>query len=172
METWMKHDLYHLNNEVLWWHDLIHDNMSSRDIRDIRDMTSRHDFISTKFYIWLLLYVAVSELKRWFYYCFTRYLCQEIHYSYRRLRDLNAWPWNRRSRHGLRDFCYLCLYSSYSDDFIRCFVRFSGHGIHSNYCQLRDLNAWPWIWRSRHGLRDFGYLWLYSSYSDDFFVVS
>ena len=53
-----------------------------------------------------------------------------------------------------------------------CFVRFSGHGIHSNYCQLRDLNAWPWIWRSRHGLRDFGYLCLYSSYSDDFFVVS
>ena len=53
-----------------------------------------------------------------------------------------------------------------------CFVRISGHEIHSNYCQLRDLNAWPWIWRSRHGLHDFGYLCLYSSYSDDFFVVS
>ena len=53
-----------------------------------------------------------------------------------------------------------------------CFVMFSGHWIHSNYCQLCDLNAWPWIWRSRHGLRDLGYLCLYSSYSDDFFVVS
>ena len=159
METWMKHDLYHLNNEVLWWHDLIHDNMSSRDIRD---MSSRHDFMSTKFYIWLLLYVAVSELKRWFYYCSTRYLCHEIHYSYRRLRDLNAWPWNRRSRHGLRDFCYLWSWTTrlwlsllvfvLQQWFFRCFVRFSGHGIHSNYCQLRDLNAWPWIWRLRHGL--------------------
>ena len=55
--------------------------------------------------------------------------------------------------------------------FFRCFVKFSGHGIHSNYCQLRGLNAWPGIRRSRHGLRDFGYLCLYSSYSDDFFVV-
>ena len=25
-----------------------------------------------------------------------------------------------------------------------CFVRFLVQGIHSNYCQLRDLHAWPW----------------------------
>ena len=43
MENWMKHELYHFNNELLWWHDVIHDNMSSRDIFD---MTSRHDFMS------------------------------------------------------------------------------------------------------------------------------
>ena len=36
--------------------------------------------------------------------------------------------------------------------FFRCFVRVLGHGIQSNYCQLRDLNAWPWILRLRHGL--------------------
>ena len=32
---------------------------------------SMHDFISIKLNIWLLLYVAVSELERWFYFCFT-----------------------------------------------------------------------------------------------------
>ena len=25
-----------------------------------------------------------------------------------------------------------------------CFVRFLVQGLHSNYCQLRDLHAWPW----------------------------
>ena len=118
MENWIKHELFHLNNEILWWHDVIHDNMSSHDIRD---MTSRHDFISIKLDIWLLLNVAVSELERWFYFCFKRYWGQEIHSNYRRLRDLHAclhaWPWNWRSRHGLRDFCYFCLYTSYRDDF-------------------------------------------------------
>ena len=67
MENWIKHELYHLNNEVLWWHDVTHDNMSSYDICD---MTSMHDLISIKLNIWLLLYVAVSELERWFYFCF------------------------------------------------------------------------------------------------------
>ena len=118
MENWIKHELFHSNNEVSWWHDMTHDNMSSHDIRH---MTSRHDFISIKFDIWLLLYVAVSELERWFYFCFARYLGREIHSNYRRLGDLHAcihaWPWNWRSRHGLRDLCYLCLYLSYRDDF-------------------------------------------------------
>ena len=66
-------------------------------------MTSRHDFISIKLDIWLLLYVAVSELERWFDLCFARYLGKEIHSDYRGLRNLHAWPWNWRSRHGLRD---------------------------------------------------------------------
>ena len=69
MENWIKHELYHLNNEILWWHDVTHDTMSSHDIRD---MTSMHDFISIRLNIWLLLYVAVSELERWFYFCFAR----------------------------------------------------------------------------------------------------
>ena len=119
MENWIKHELFHSNNEVSWWHDMTHDNMSSHDIRH---MTSRHDFMSIKFDIWLLLYVAVSELERWFYFCFAQYLGREIHSYYRRLGDLHAcihaWPWNWRSRHGLRDLCYLCLYLSYRDDFL------------------------------------------------------
>ena len=67
MENWIKHELFHSNNEVSWWHDMTHDNMSSHDIRH---MTSRHDFMNIKFDIWLLLYVAVSESERWFYLCF------------------------------------------------------------------------------------------------------
>ena len=35
---------------------------------------------------------------------------------------------------------------------IFCFVRFSGRGIHSDYCHLRDHHVWPWNVRSRHGL--------------------
>ena len=49
-------------------------------------------------------------------------------------------PWNCRSRYGLRDFCHFCLYLSYRDDCFFCFVRFLVQGIHSNYCQLRDLH--------------------------------
>ena len=119
MENWMKHELFHLNNDLSWWHDMIHDNMSSHDIRH---MTSRHDFMSIKFDIWLLLDVAVSELERWFYFCFARYLGREIHSYYRRLGYLHAcihaWLWNWRSRHSLRDLSYLCLYSSYRNDFL------------------------------------------------------
>ena len=81
---------------------------------DIRDMTARHDFISIKLdIIWLLLYVAVSELERWFYICLARYLRQGIHSNNRRLRDLHAClqrdPETEGSRHVLRDFCYFCL---------------------------------------------------------------
>ena len=36
---------------------------------------------------------------------------------------------------------------------IFCFVRFSGQGIHSDYCHLRDHHMWPWNVRSRHHLR-------------------
>ena len=51
-----------------------------------------------------------------------------------------------------------------------CFLCFLGQESHSNYCQLRDLYAWPWNWRSRHGLRDFCYLCLYLSYRIEFFL--
>ena len=47
MKNWIKHELFHLNNEISWWHDMTHDNMSSHDICH---MTSRHDFISIKFW--------------------------------------------------------------------------------------------------------------------------
>ena len=33
---------------------------------------------------------------------------------------------------------------------IFCFVRFSGQGIHFDYCHLRDHHVWPWNVRSRH----------------------
>ena len=33
MENWIKHELFHSNNEVSWWLDMTHDNMSSHDIR-------------------------------------------------------------------------------------------------------------------------------------------
>ena len=57
-----------------------------------------------------------------------------------------------------------------------CFVRFLVQGIHSNYCQLRDLHAWSWkpkitsLSRSRHGLHDFCFFCLYLSYRDDCFL--
>ena len=169
MENWIKHELFHLNNEISWWHDMTHDNMSSLEIRH---MTSRHDFIGIKFDILLFLYVAVSELERWFYFCFALYLGREIHSNYRRLRDLHAWPWNWMSRHGLRDICHFCLYLCYRKDFF-CFVTFLGQGIHSNYCHPRDIYVWPWNSRSRHGLRDICYFWpLVCVIPQWFFVLS
>ena len=41
---------------------------------------------------------------------FIRFLDLEIHSNYHRSHDLYVWPWNWRSRHGLRDFCYFCLF--------------------------------------------------------------
>ena len=150
---------------------MTHGNMSSHDIRH---MTSRHDFMSIKFDIWLLLYVAVSEPERWFYFCFARYSGREIHSYYRRLGDLHAcihgWPWNWRSRHDLRDLCYLCLYFFYHDNF-SCFVRILGQEIHSKYRRLRDLHARPWNWMLRHGLRDICHFCLYLCYRKYFFVL-
>ena len=67
-------------------------------------------------------------IERWFYFCFARYLGREIHSNYRRLGDLyaciKAWPWNWRSRHGLHDLCYLCLYLSYRDDLFVVLYKF------------------------------------------------
>ena len=51
-----------------------------------------------------------------------------------------------------------------------CFVMILDHKIHSNYRRLRDFNAWPWNWMSRHGLRDICYSGLYLCYRKDFFV--
>ena len=108
-----------LNNEILWRHDVTHDNMSSHDIRG---MTSMHDFISIKLDIWLLLYMSVyrvSELERWFYFCFARYLGREIQHS-----KLSPFACPSRvtlklkvTSRSIREFCYLCLYSSYRDEF-------------------------------------------------------
>ena len=156
MENWIKHELYHLNNEILWWHDVTHDNMSSHDIRD---MTSRHDVISIKLDIWLFLYVAVSELERWFYFCFARYLGPEIHSYY----QLFAWPARVTLKLKVSSWSTWLLLSLLVQCicptamiFCCCFVRFLGHGIHSNYCHMRDSYVWPWNSRSRHGLRDLG----------------
>ena len=90
------------------------------------------------------LSLLVFFLPRWFLCCFVWFLGLGIHSNYRRSHDHHAWSWNWRSRHGLRDFCYFCLYLSYRDDCFFCFVRILVQGIHSNYCQLRDLHAWPW----------------------------
>ena len=170
MENWIKHELFHLNNKISWWYDMTHDNMSSHNICH---MTSRHDFIRIKYDIWLLQYVAVSELERWFYFHFARYLGRKIHSNYRRLGDFQeciyAWPWNWKSRHGLRELFCLCLYLSYRDDFF-CFVMILGQKLHSNYRRLRGPHAWPWNWMSRHGLRDICHFCLYLCYRNDFFV--
>ena len=42
MEQWIKHKLYHLKSEILWWHDVTHDNMSSHHIRDITSRLHEH----------------------------------------------------------------------------------------------------------------------------------
>ena len=102
--------------------------------------------MSIKFDIWLLVYVAVSKLERWFYFRFARYLGLEIHFYYRRLGDLHtcihAWPWNWP--------LLSLLVFDLSQWFFCCFVRILGQEIHSNYRRSRDLNAWPWNWMSRH----------------------
>ena len=106
--------------------------------------------------------VAVRELERWFYFCFARYLGREIHSDYRRLGDLHAcihaWPWKWRSRHGLRWPLLSLLVFVLPRWFFCCFIRISGQEIHYNYRRLRGLHAWPWNWRSRHGLRDMSIL--------------
>ena len=62
-------------------------------------------------------FLVVAVLERWTFFCFLCFLGQESHSNYCQLRDLYVWPWNWRSRHGLRDFCYLCLYLSYRIEF-------------------------------------------------------
>ena len=104
-----------------------------------RDLETEGHVIVYVTFLSLLVFI----LPRWFLCCFVRMLGLGIHSNYRRSRDHHAWFWNWRSRHGLRDFCYFCLYLSYWDE-IFCFVRLLVQGIHSNYCQLRDLHAWPW----------------------------
>ena len=41
------------------------------------------------------------------------------------------------------------------------FPRSSGQGIHSNFCQSRDLHVCSWNWSSRHGQRELCYFCLY-----------
>ena len=42
---------------------------------------------------WLLLFLLVFVRSRWLFFCFVRFLVQEIHSNYCQLRDLHAWPW-------------------------------------------------------------------------------
>ena len=88
------------------------------------------------------------------FFAIERILGHGIHSNYCHLRDSHVWPWNSRTRHGLPDVCYFWLYVSYRDDFFCIFFKFSGQGIHYNYCHSRDHHVWPWNARSGHGLRD------------------
>ena len=80
MENWIKHELLHLKNEISWWHDMTHDNMSSHDIRHMTSCMCPTTMI----------------------FCFVRFSGQRIHSDYCHLRDHHECPWNVRSRHGLR----------------------------------------------------------------------
>ena len=104
------------------------------------------------------------------FYCFVRFLDQGIHSNYCHSRDSYVWlylpwlyllyftyllylPWNSRSCHGLTWHLLFLGTCMCPTAMIFCFVRFSGQGIYSDYCHLRDHHVWPWNVRSRHGLR-------------------
>ena len=118
MDNWMKHELFDLSNRTSWWHDSWQYVFTWHTSHDVKAWLYKHK-------IWHLtssIYVPMSELELWFYFCFARYPGPKIHSDYRRLSDLHAcnhaWPWSWRSRHGLRDLCYLCLYLSYHEGFL------------------------------------------------------
>ena len=112
MENWMKHELYHLNNEILWWHDSWQYVITWHTWQHVKAWLHKH------WVGYLTSFVAVSELDWWFYFCFARHFGRKIHYKYRRLHDLHAWkhawPWNWRSRHGLQRSCSSSLSTSTS----------------------------------------------------------
>ena len=136
----------------------------SRDTDDVID-ESKASYFKAWF---LILVVAVLELC--IFCCFLGFLGQKSHHNYCQLRDLHAWPWNWRSRYGLRDFFIsACIYPTAM--IFMLFREFSGLRIPSNYRRSRDHHAWPKNWRSRHGLRDNCYLGLYLSYRDDCFFL-
>ena len=87
------------------------------------------------------------------FFCFATFLGQGIHSNYCHSRYFYVWPWNSRSRHGLRDICYFWPLVCVIPQWFFCFVRFSDQGIHSDYCHLRDHHEWPWNVKSRRGLR-------------------
>ena len=62
-------------------------------------------------YVTCVISVCIDfVLSRWTFCCFVRILGQGIYSDYCNLGDSVIWPWNSRSRHGLRDLCYFCLY--------------------------------------------------------------
>ena len=95
--------------------------------------------------------MRVFVLPRWFCCCFIRFSGHGIHSNYRRLRDLHAWPWNWKSRKGLRDLCYFCLYLSNRVEFFPTIA----------ICMI--------FTRSRHGLRVVCYFCFFLSCRDDLF---
>ena len=98
--------------------------------------------------IWLLLYVAVSELEQWFCLCFARYLGKKIHSNYLRLRNLHCLTLKLKVMSRSTWFLLFLLVFVLLRWFF-CFVRFLGHKNHSKYRRLRGLYAWPSNWRSR-----------------------
>ena len=175
MENWIKHELFHSNNEVSWWHDMSRDNMSSHDIRYMtyvirQGMTYEHK-------IWHLTSCI----------CRCEWTGEMILLPFRKIfRSRNTflllpigWPSHMHSRVTLK----LKVTSWYtwpllsllvfvlSQWFFGCFVRILGQEIHSNYRHLCDLHAWPWNWMSRHGQRDICDFCLYLCYRKIFFFV-
>ena len=79
MENWIKHEYFYFNNEILRWHDATHDNMSSHDIRD---MTSRHDFIIS--ISWIFDFFYISQWVNWSdYFTFVSHVIQVKRYILR-----------------------------------------------------------------------------------------
>ena len=75
-------------------------------------MTSSMTSKASYFKAWFLILVVV--VLEWWTFLFPRFLGQKSHSNYCQLRDRHAWPWNWRSRYGLRDFCFIsaCIYST------------------------------------------------------------
>ena len=93
---------------------------------------------------WLLLSLLVCMLPRWILCCFMRFLGVRIHSNYHRVRVTIT--------RDLETEGHVTVYVTFvfsacicpTEMIVFCFVRFLVQLIHSNYCQLRDLHAWPW----------------------------
>ena len=174
LETW-KLASTHIHDQELWkternrscitWTTKFHDDMTRHmtillSSHDIRDMTSRHDFIfiSMKLDIWLLLYVAVRR-KRW-----TGAMILLMFRALFRSRNtfwLSRFAWPLCVTLKLKITSWFTYVTFVISACIRPTVKICSlfrevfcPGIHSNYWHLRDAYVWPWNWRSRHGLRD------------------
>ena len=54
-------------------------------------------------YVTYVISACICVLPWWILFCFVRFFGQGIHSNYCHLRDRPVWPWNARTRHGLRD---------------------------------------------------------------------